>query len=210
VAAPLRKLLLGFCLVWPLGARAGVRPLVAVMGTCSALTPNTPYPLDAQSWFDPAKQSEVVFYAHLFFPLHPLPAEGGTENQAWHPPLRMDPASTETADAFYAQADWRGPQGEPVALYGLTLPARSRADYLPVNGRSYIPHTFAMAIGTRDLRVQAGQLRLPTQEGTYSVRFSVDGRDLGLAFFRMLKSAQVAPAAGAPQAGSPTAAGPSK
>ena len=37
------------------------------------------------------------------------------------------------------------------------------------------------------------------------VRLSVDGRDLGLAFFRIVKSAQAGPQAGAPQAGSPTA-----
>ncbi len=68
--------LAGLCLAWPVGARAGVRPLVSVMGTCSSLTPAT-YPMDAQAWFDAGKQSQVVFYAHLLFPLHPLPAEQG-------------------------------------------------------------------------------------------------------------------------------------
>ncbi len=65
-----------------------------------------------------------------------------------------------------------------------------RSDYLTVNGRQYIPHTFAMAIGTKDLRSQAGQLRLPSQEGTYSVRLSVDGRDPGSG---LLPHAQVRP-----------------
>ncbi|HTB34224.1 MAG TPA: hypothetical protein VK842_05140 [bacterium] len=195
------------CLATAQAAQAGVRPLVAVMGTCSALAQNTVYPSDAQAWFDPAKQSQVVFYAHLLFPLRPLPAESGGAAQAWHPPLLTGSAGVDSVDAFYAQADWRDPQGAPVALYGLSFTARSPADYLTVNGRVYIPHTFTMTIGTKDLRVQAGQLRLPTQEGTYSVRLSVDGRDLGLALFRMLKSGQAAPAAGAPQAASPTAAG---
>jgi hypothetical protein len=197
----------GICLGWALAARAGVRPLVSVMGTCSALTPNT-YPADAQAWFDATKQSQVVFYAHLLFPLRPLPAEREGQAQAWHPPLLTGTsAAADSADAFYAQADWRDPSGSPVALFGLSLTARLRSDYLSVNGREYIPHTFAMAIGTRDLRSQAGQLRLPSQEGTYSVRFSVDGRDLGLSFFRMVKPAQSAPAAGSPQALSPAAAG---
>jgi hypothetical protein len=196
----------GFCLAAALAAHAGVRPMVSVMGTCSALTPNT-YPMDAQAWFDPAKQSQVVFYAHLLFPLRPLPAERDGAAQAWHPPLLTGTAGMglDSADAFYALADWRDPSGAPVALYGLSFTARLRSDYLSVNGRDYIPHTFAMAIGTRDLRSQAGQLHLPTQEGTYSVRLSVDGRDLGLAFFRIVKSAQAGPQAGAPQAGSPTA-----
>lgn len=196
--------LAALCLALGLTARAGVRPLVSVLGTCSALTPNT-YPSDAQAWFDASKQTQVVFYAHLLFPLRPLPAERDGAAQAWHPPLLLGGAGAglDSADAFYAQADWRDPQGAPVALYGLSFTARRREDYLTVNGRDYIPHTFAMAIGTRDLRSQAGQTRLPSLEGTYSVRLSVDGRDLGLAFFRMVKASQ---AVAAPQAGSPTAA----
>jgi hypothetical protein len=198
----------GMVLGWAMAARAGVRPLVSVMGTCSALTPGT-YPADAQAWFDATKQSQVVFYAHLLFPLHPTLAEREGLALAWHPPMLTGTAGAgaDSVDAFYAQADWRDPGGNPVAFFGLSLTARLRSDYLTVNGREYIPHTFAMAIGTRDLRGQAGQLRLPTQEGTYSVRLTVDGRDLGLSFFRMVKAEQSAPAAGAPQSVSPAASG---
>ena len=169
---------------------AATRPLVAVLGTCAALTTGTPYPADATAWFDAGKESQVVFYAHMLFPLKPAAGEQEGPAPAWHPPLVSGTAGTlagETPDRFYAQAEWTDPKGARVALYGLTFTPRSRGDLVRVAGRDYIPHTFAMAIGTRDLRSGAGQLQLPVVEGEYNVRLSVDGRDLGLAFFRMLK-----------------------
>jgi hypothetical protein len=107
----------------------------------------------------------------------------------------------------YAEAEWLDPQGARVALYGTTLGARARNDWIPVGGRQYIPHTFAMAIGTRDLRGDAGQLKLPSTEGQYTIRLRVDGRSLGLAFFRMLRSSQPAPQR-APTQGVPVGAAP--
>ena len=74
----------------------------------------------------------------------------------------------------------------------MTLTARSSGDWIHVAGREYIPHTFAMAIGTKDIRTEAGQTRLPAQQGQYTVRLRVDGRALGLAFFRILRSAGAA------------------
>lgn len=183
--------------------------LVAALSTCSALTPDT-YPADSTSWFDPARHRQVVFYAHLLFPL-----EGGTEDkrapaggEAWRPPLRWrDPPAArpprgDGQDAYYAEADWYGPDGERIAAYGLTMAARAAADYVRLQGRSYIPHTFAMAVGIKDLRSQAGQARLPEKPGQYHVRFFVDGEAVGLAFFRILGPS---PGAAGPAAPKPTA-----
>ena len=194
---------LSLAVVSPLAA--GQRPLVAVLGTCAALTPGTPYPADATAWFDAGKQSQVVFYAHMLFPVRPA---GGEMDDAapWHPPLVTGTAGAETVDHFYAQADWTDPKGARVALFGLTFTPRTHGDLVRSNGRDYIPHTFAMAIGTRDLRSAAGQLQLPVVEGEYSVRLTVDGRDLGLALFRMLKPSFEPPqAAGTARAASPAA-----
>lgn len=184
-------LALALALAPPLAA-AKAKPLVSVFGTCAGLTPNT-YPMDSQNWFDGSKQAQVVFYAHLLFPLRPEGKAQDPAPGAWHTPLRITPlAQVEDSapafnDEFYAQAEWFDPSDHRVALYGLTLPARIRTDYVQVEGRWYAPHTFAMAIGTRDLRPEAGQTALPEKTGQYHVRFSVDGDPLGVAFFRMLK-----------------------
>lgn len=184
---------------------AGVRPLVSVLGTCSALTANT-YPADPVSWFDAGRYSQVVFYAHLLFPVKPLPSElEPVAASAWHPPLvlgAVEDVGRESVDEFVAEAEWLDPKGERVAFYSLTFPARIKSDWVRVAGRDYIPHTFAMAIGTKDVRSDAGQTRLPALEGQYSVHLKVDGRPVGLGFFRMLKAgaAQPAPAVAAPKA----------
>lgn len=198
------------CLAAGLGAAP--RPLVAVLGTCSALATDT-YPNDTQNWFDAGRSPQVVFYAHLLFPVAPLPEESEPDlpGEPWHPPMAAAPApgSTATAraqdDAHYAEAEWLDPDGTRIADYGMTFTARARADWIAVDGRQYIPHTFAMAIGTRDLRAGAGQTRLPAAEGEYTVRLRVDGRSVGLAFYRMLHSSQ-APAP-KPSAAAPGAAG---
>jgi hypothetical protein len=184
-------------------------PLVSVMGTCSALTPNT-YPADTMTWFDAGKQPQVVFYAHLLFPVQPEP--GSQEPVMVAGPCRLS-ATVATAQALtptfsddiYAQAEWLDPDGKRVAFYGLTFPARIRSDYVKVLDRWYAPHTFAMAIGTKDLRGAAGQLLLPDKIGQYYVRLSVEGRAVGLAFFRMLKGAS----AGMDKASAPLGASPS-
>jgi hypothetical protein len=184
---------------------AGVRPVVSVLGTCSALTSNT-YPADPVSWFDATRHSQVVFYAHLLFPLRPEGAElEALPASPWHPPLKVGASAApvgETVDEFVAEAEWLDPKGDRVAFYSLTFPARIKSDLVRVSGRDYIPHTFAMAIGTRDLRSEAGQTRLPAMEGQYAVKLKVDGRPVGLGFFRMLKSgaSQPLPATTTPQA----------
>jgi hypothetical protein len=162
------------------GLRAAPAPLVSVLGTCSALTSNT-YPADSVNWFDASRHSQVVFYAHLLYPVQ------DTE-QAWHAPLVWPPSPLGFQDEFHAEAEWLDPQGQRIAFHSLTFPARIRADWLRVNGADYVPHTLAMAIGTRDLRAEAGQTRLPDQIGQYTVKLRLDGRDTALAFFRMLSA----------------------
>lgn len=200
--------LLALALATPafLGAASG--PLVAVLGTCGALA-NDAYPADTQNWFDASRSSQVLFYAHLLFPVEPLPDEilPSLPAEAWHPPMAAPlPAAAASApgDAHFAEAEWLDPQGSRVAYLARTLTARSRGDWISVAGRDYIPHTFAMAIGTRDIRPDAGQVKLPSLEGQYTVRLKVDGRSLGLAFFRMLRGSQT-PVNAAPEGGSPSA-----
>jgi hypothetical protein len=170
-------------------ASTAARPLVSVLGTCSSLVTGT-YPADSQSWFDGGRNAQVVFYAHLLFPVAPLEDETVVEAPlAWHPPMAAGLTLTGGSlpePGHYAEAEWLDPAGARVALYGLTFAARTRADWVTVAGRDYVPHTFAMAIGTRDLRADAGQLKLPNQEGQYTVRLKVDGHSVGLSFFRML------------------------
>jgi hypothetical protein len=175
--------------LWATTAVAAPRPLVSVLGTCAALGPNT-YPLDTTAWFNPSVHSQVVFYAHLLFPLENAVYEWPGPWQVplvWPERRKGRTAALEAVeDAHYVEAEWLDPGGRTVALYGMTLAARIRSDWLYVNGADYIPHTFAMAIGTRDLRRDAGQVLLPSEPGQYTVRFSVDHERLGLAFFRIL------------------------
>ncbi|HTA17302.1 MAG TPA: hypothetical protein VK786_06115 [bacterium] len=192
-------------------AAAQGRPLVADLGVCSSLATDT-YPADTQNWFDAGRNAQVVFYAQLLFPVDPLPDETLPEGpaQPWHPPMAVSAPtslSNSAADDHYAEAEWLDPAGNSVALFGMTLTARAKSDWVSIGGRAYIPHTFAMAIGTRDRRASAGQTKLPDQEGQYTVRLKVDGASVGLAFFRMLSTApQQGSAAGAPGAAAVRAA----
>jgi hypothetical protein len=179
---------------------AGAAPLVSVLGTCSALTANT-YPADSVNWFDASRHSQVIFYAHLLYPVKPW-------TEPWHAPLRWPMPAPDFVDEFYAEAEWLDPQGRSIALHGLTFPARIRTDWLRVNGADYVPHTLAMAIGTRDLRTEAGQTHLPDQVGQYTVRLRLNGQDTAMAFFRMLgvqAPAHALPLSGAAKALSPSA-----
>lgn len=191
-------------------APAQPRPLVSVLGTCAVLLPNT-YPADSTAWFDPQRHPQVVFYAHLLFPTHDEAAPPDSLPGPWHAPMAWphhEPgapaAGAAVEDAHYVEAEWLDPQGKRVALHGMTLSARIRSDWLDVNGREYIPHTYAMAIGTRDLRADAGQVMLPAQPGQYTVQLKVDHRPTGLAFFRILQRANLraepTPAVPAPRA----------
>jgi hypothetical protein len=208
--AGLLALALGVLAASPLRA-AGLQaaPVVSVLGTCSALTSNI-YPADSINWFDPARHGQVVFYAHLLFPLQPDAPTWAPG--AWHPPLALKPSAKAMAalpvrDEHFAEAEWLDPAGERIAYYSLTFPARIRADWLDLQGRTYIPHTLAMAIGIRDLRGDAGQTRLPSREGQYTIHLRVDGRHTGLAFFRMLRGqgGEAQQPAQAPALVSPTA-----
>ncbi len=178
----------------PAAAPAGPRPVTSMFTTCFQLGPGLT-PADSTTWFDAAKHPQVVFYAHMLFPLkpgqdsrtQPEPAE------AWHPPMAWPPpaaaqsaASIAIADSYFAEAEWLDPDGAVVAHYGLTMPARVSGDYVQLGGRQYIPHTFTMTIGTKDVRTQAGQKQTPGLSGQYHVRFYVDGELEGIAFFRML------------------------
>jgi hypothetical protein len=194
--------------------RAGARPLVAVLGTCGALAADA-YPADTQNWFDASRSSQVLFYAHLLFPVEPSPDELLPDGpvEPWHPPMAVPVPGADAAlqdGGHFAEAEWLDPQGARIAYFGRTLTARTRADWISVAGRDYIPHTFAMAIGTRDLRTDAGQAKLPSLEGQYTVRLRVDGRSVGLAFFRMLRATQApanpsaAPLSPAAQRAAPT------
>jgi hypothetical protein len=156
------------------------------------LTANT-YPADSVNWFDAGRHSQVVFYAHLLYPVQP--------QVAWRVPLRWPLPPADFVDEFYAEAEWLDPQGRSIAHHGLTFPARIKSDWLRVNGADYVPHTLAMAIGTRDMRAESGQTRLPDQVGQYTVRLRLDGRDSGLAFFRMLQVLPQAKSAAAPLSG---------
>lgn len=176
----MRRWVLGLLLVAaPLAAE--IRPLVSVLGTCSALTSNT-YPADSVNWFDANRHSQVVFYAHLLYPVPSPPFKG-----PWHAPRLWPEGPVNFVDEFHAAAEWLDPSGQRLAYHSLTFPARVRSDWLRVNGADYVPHTLAMAIGTRDLRPDAGQTRLPEQVGQYTVRLRLDGKDAGLVFFRMLQ-----------------------
>jgi hypothetical protein len=96
------------------------------------------------------------------------------------------PVTLALNDAHFTEARWIDPDGAVVAEFGLTMPARVSTDYLRLQGRQYIPHTFAMSIGTKDIRLEAGQKALPAKPGQYHVRLYVDGEIEGIAFFRMV------------------------
>jgi hypothetical protein len=180
-------------------AQARPRPVLSVLGTCSTLTTNT-YPADTQNWFDASKQPQVVFYAHLLFPLQadsPVAVSStvAAPKVAKHVSPTAAAAALAATPAFqelsYAEAEWLGPDGQRIAFYGVTLPARAQSDFVQLQNQTYVPHTVAMAIGTRDLRTDAGQTALPDKVGQYTVRLKVDGQLMGLAFFRMLKVSAV-------------------
>lgn len=183
--------MLALSLAW--AGLAPAKPLVSVMTTCARLGLNQgAYPADTVTWFDANKDNQVVFFAHLLFPLNK-----GAGTAAWHPPLRADSANPGEAaqetlfisGRHTAEVEWLDPEDKQVALYHVTLPARSSADLLRVGGEDYLPHTVAMAIGLRDLRPAAGQLHTLEVAGQYKIRLKVDREPLGLTFFRVIKGA---------------------
>jgi len=183
---------------------AAAGPILADFTTCSQLTSNF-YPADTTTWFDASKNPQIVLFAHMLFPLRPgqddlIPAP---TPEAWHPPLivKAPPAATlRIDDVHFVEAQWLDPEGALVADFGLTMPARVSTDYIRLQARQYIPHTFSMTIGTKDIRTEAGQKALPSRAGQYHARLYVDGQIEGIAFFRMMGSALIPEATPAPQA----------
>lgn len=169
---------------------AGQRPVISMMTTCAQLTSNF-YPADTTTWFDSQKFPQVVFYAHMLFPLTP-DFGSGQAKESWHPPQVAPKLSSPSAsmtlnlsDSYYASAQWLDPDGLEVASFGLTMPARVSSDYVRLDGAQYIPHTFAMTLGIKDLRAQAGQKQLLSKNGQYHVRLYVDSQLEGIAFFKI-------------------------
>lgn len=197
----MRRAVLTLALGLSSGAWAG--PLLSLLTTCTRLAPNF-YPADTINWFEASKNPQIVLYAHMLFPLQEE-QKPGLDLGLWHPPLvlpALPPRSpyVMVRDEFFAEAVWTDPDGIEIASHGLTMAARVSTDYVQVDGRTYIPHTFTHTIGTRDLRSSAGQKSLPQKAGQYHVRLKVGGEALGLAFFRMLSGSAPAPAQATPTA----------
>jgi hypothetical protein len=177
-----------FCLIFFLGlspfaaALEGQRPVISMITTCAQLSPNF-YPTDTTAWFEIDKNPQVVFFAHMLFPL----GREAVPTGAWHPPLVTPVVSMtlDVSDRHYAQAQWLDPDGLEVAHMGITMSARVSTQYLRLGSLQYIPHTFSSTLGIKDLRVQAGQKLLLSKNGQYHIRFSVDGCLEGIAFFRI-------------------------
>ncbi len=181
------------------GALAGARPVVAILTTCARLgVESGAYPSDTINWFDAAKDNQVVFFAHLLFPLGQKALTAAGDD--WHAPLSAPPSggaqkdsgapksTVFIADKHAATVQWLDPDGQEIGMYHVTLSARSTADVLRLAGEDYVPHTVAMAIGIRDIRPAAGQTRIPDKVGQYQIRLSVDQEALGLAFFRIMRT----------------------
>jgi hypothetical protein len=195
-------LILALMLAAPVMAESSC--IVSIMTTCAGLSSNR-YPGDSVNWFYPAQHPQIVFFAHLLFPLRPEQEDkvqsAEDPGQSWHPPLSTDGEAPKTPaggmiavnDQHYAEAVWYAPDNTVIADYGQTLPARVSSDYLQLQGHNYIPHTFAMAIGTRDIRAAAGQRALPAAKGSYPIRLFVDTRLVGITFFSIMEPGNTIP-----------------
>jgi hypothetical protein len=192
--------------------------VASLLTTCSQMSANG-YPADTVNWFYPSRHGQVVYFAHLLFPLAgslaPQPATGTAQmalSAGWHAPMALPtPAPQPSASGVradfqpFVEASWVAPDDSRIACYGVTLPAKNSKEFVHVDGRWFIPQTFAMAIGTRDLRPAAGQVALPEWKGLYHIDLKVQGQLCGITFFSVLEG-KAAPAPGLPKPLSATAA----
>jgi hypothetical protein len=192
--------------------------VVSMLTTSSQLTANG-YPADTVNWFYPSRHGQMVFFAHLLFPLAGSSAPQAVTPMAqaalpagWHAPMVL-PAAAAPAFAVggvradyqpWVEASWVAPDETRIACYGVTLPAKNSKEFVRVDGRWWIPQTFAMDIGTRDLRPAAGQVSLPEWKGLYHIDLRVQGQLCGITFFSVLEG-KVAPAPGTPKSVTSTA-----
>jgi hypothetical protein len=214
----LRRILLSALLALAAVPALAEDQVTSLLITCSQMTSNG-YPADTVNWFYPSRHGQVVFFAHLLFPLAsssaPQPSTATAQAAlpvGWHAPMALPtPTAQPTASGVRAdfqpwvEASWVAPDESRIACYGVTLPAKNSKEFVHVDGRWYIPQTFAMAIGTRDLRPAAGQSALPEWKGLYHIDLRVQGQLCGVTFFSVLEG-KVAPAPGMPKPLSGTAA----
>jgi hypothetical protein len=177
---------------------AAVEPLVSLVTTCTRMSANS-FPEDTVNWYYPSRHKQVVYFAHLLFPLsgesgQAKPPALSALPEDWRTPMVLpQPVLTPASSGMnadhqpYVEAVWKGPDESVVAAYGLTMPARTSKEFVRVGELYYVPHTFAMAIGTADLRSQAGQKQLPDIKGLYHIDLKVEGKATAITFFSVLE-----------------------
>jgi hypothetical protein len=163
--------------------------IVGHMTTCSGLMDNS-YPADSTNWFYRNQHRAVQYWAYLLFP-----ASGtGTVNarnkyflfkNTYDVYSGSVSRGREDGDNYSFENRWISPTGKLICEKILNWSKSSSDKRVVVDGRQYVPYTFADFIGVNQTFPENGQEAIPSEKGLYHIDLYVNGELAGITFFEM-------------------------
>jgi hypothetical protein len=163
--------------------------LIGHITTCSGLMDNS-YPADSTNWFYRNQHRAVQYWAYLLFPA----TGAGTANvknkyYLFKNPYELYSGSAdrgrEDADNFSFENRWISPTGKLICEKIMTWTKSSSDKRVTVDGKQYIPYTFADFIGINQTFPENGQAAIPEEKGLYHIDLYVNGDLASVTFFEM-------------------------
>ena len=157
--------------------------------TCSGLMDNS-YPADSTNWFYRTQHRAVQFWAYLLFPA------GGTTGVSvknkyylFKNPYELYsgsvPDKADDGDSYSFENKWVSPSGKVICEKIMGWTKSSSEKRVIVDGRQYIPYTFANFIGVNQTFPENGQQAIPQEQGLYHIDLYVNGKLASVTFFEM-------------------------
>ncbi|HRU39045.1 MAG TPA: hypothetical protein P5511_04150 [Candidatus Goldiibacteriota bacterium] len=163
--------------------------IIGHITTCSGLMDNS-YPADSTNWFYRTQHRVVQFWAYFLFP-----ASGGASVSIKNKyflflnPYEFysgnTPQKTGDNDNFSFENKFISPSGKIICEKVMSWQKSSSDKRLTVDGRQYVPYTFANFIGINQTFPENGQQNIPQEQGLYHIDLYINGELVSVTFFEI-------------------------
>jgi hypothetical protein len=157
--------------------------------TCSGLMDNS-YPADSTNWFYRNQHRAVQYWAYILF----AASGAGNVNMKnkyflFKNPYELYSGSAnrgrEDGDNYSFENRWISPSGKLICEKILNWSKSSSDKRVTVDGKQYVPYTFADFIGVNQTFPENGQEAIPSEKGLYHIDLYINGELASVTFFEM-------------------------